>query len=236
MLVYFDEVPFAPFVLPVLVSGGIVGLQPARRKSQMAPETEKHVPRRQARGEQRHDHIVAAAAELILRDGPSSVTHRAVAARADVPLAATTYYFSGLDELLAAAGQRIVKDWTERAQAIGQSVADAVADGGVDSLTIRSRALLLVDAVLPPGDHGELLGFYEHVVSAGRSPVLAAAFAQGRGELDVVIDALLAQLGARVSAVLLIAVVDGAAVTALCEGRNVRDLAVDCVAELLGVG
>lgn len=200
----------------------------------MAPETEKHVPRRQARGTQRRDRIVSAAAELILRDGPAAVTHRSVAAQADVPLAATTYYFTGLDDLLGAAGEQIVRGWAERAQAIGHSVTELVAEGGVETLSTRSRALLLVDAVLPPGDHGELLGFYEHVVSAGRSPVLAAAFAQGRGELDVVIDELLAQLGARFSAVLLIAVVDGAAVTALCEGRAVRDLAVDCVTELLG--
>ncbi|MET4224164.1 TetR/AcrR family transcriptional regulator [Oerskovia enterophila] len=200
----------------------------------MAPESEKHVPRRQARGTQRRDRIVSAAAELILRDGPAAVTHRSVAAQADVPLAATTYYFTGLDDLLGAAGEQIVRGWAERAQAIGHSVTELVAEGGVETLSTRSRALLLVDAVLPPGDHGELLGFYEHVVSAGRSPVLAAAFAQGRGELDVVIDELLAQLGARFSAVLLIAVVDGAAVTALCEGRAVRDLAVDCVTELLG--
>lgn len=200
----------------------------------MAPETEKHVPRRQARGTQRRDRIVSAAAELILRDGPAAVTHRSVAAQADVPLAATTYYFTGLDDLLGAAGEQIVRGWAERAQAIGHSVTELVAEGGVETLSTRSRALLLVDAVLPPGDHGELLGFYEHVVSAGRSPVLAAAFAQGRGELDVVIDELLAQLGARFSAVLLIAVVDGAAVTALCEGRAVRDLAVECVTELLG--
>ena len=200
----------------------------------MAPETEKHVPRRQARGTQRRDRIVTAAAELILRDGPAAVTHRSVAAQADVPLAATTYYFTGLDDLLGAAGEQIVRGWAERAQAIGHSVTELVAEGGVETLSTRSRALLLVDAVLPPGDHGELLGFYEHVVSAGRSPVLAAAFAQGRGELDVVIDELLDQLGARFSAVLLIAVVDGAAVTALCEGRAVRDLAVECVTELLG--
>ncbi|MFD6091795.1 TetR/AcrR family transcriptional regulator [Oerskovia sp. NPDC060338] len=200
----------------------------------MAPETDKHVPRRQARGTQRRDRIVTAAAELILRDGPGAVTHRSVAAQADVPLAATTYYFTGLDDLLGAAGEQIVRGWAERAQAIGHSVTELVAEGGVETLSTRSRALLLVDAVLPPGDHGELLGFYEHVVSAGRSPVMAAAFAQGRGELDVVIDSLLDQLGARFSAVLLIAVVDGAAVTALCEGRAVRDLAVDCVTELLG--
>ena len=56
---------------------------------------------------------------------------------------------------------------------------------------------------------------------------------RARVELIALVE-MLDQLGARFSAVLLIAVVDGAAVTALCEGRAVRDLAVDCVTELLG--
>ena len=59
-------------------------------------------PRRQARGVARRDAIVRAAADLILQEGPASVTHRAVASRADVPLAATTYYFTGLDDLIGA--------------------------------------------------------------------------------------------------------------------------------------
>lgn len=43
--------------------------------------------------------IIDAAAELIVEGGASSLTHRAVAARAGVSLGSTTQYFSSLDEL-----------------------------------------------------------------------------------------------------------------------------------------
>lgn len=43
--------------------------------------------------------IIEAAAELIVDSGASSLTHRAVAARAGVSLGSTTQYFSSLDEL-----------------------------------------------------------------------------------------------------------------------------------------
>ncbi|MDA0563886.1 TetR family transcriptional regulator [Streptomonospora sp. S1-112] len=43
--------------------------------------------------------IVEAAAELIAEQGAVDLTHRRVAARAGVPLGATTYYFSSLEEL-----------------------------------------------------------------------------------------------------------------------------------------
>ena len=43
--------------------------------------------------------IIDAAAELIVDSGASSLTHRAVAARAGVSLGSTTQYFSSLDEL-----------------------------------------------------------------------------------------------------------------------------------------
>jgi DNA-binding transcriptional regulator YbjK len=46
------------------------------------------------RGEARRTAIVDAALRLVARGGPRAVTHRAVAAEADVPLAATTYYFA----------------------------------------------------------------------------------------------------------------------------------------------
>lgn len=43
--------------------------------------------------------IIDAAAELIVEGGASSLTHRAVAARAGVSLGSTTQYFTSLDEL-----------------------------------------------------------------------------------------------------------------------------------------
>lgn len=43
--------------------------------------------------------ILDAAVRVIGRDGPGAVTHRAVAAEAGVPLAATTYYFASKEAL-----------------------------------------------------------------------------------------------------------------------------------------
>ncbi|MGZ3146498.1 TetR/AcrR family transcriptional regulator [Lentzea chajnantorensis] len=51
----------------------------------------------------RRERIIEAAVELISECGLPALTHRAVAARADVPLGSTTYHFLSLDELLDAA-------------------------------------------------------------------------------------------------------------------------------------
>jgi DNA-binding transcriptional regulator YbjK len=188
---------------------------------------ERAAPRRQARGTARRDAIVRAAADLSLRDGPGAVTHRAVAARAGVPLAATTYYFTGLDDLVAAAGQLVVDGWVRHAR----DAADRARQGEIPAHGVPA---VLVDAVLPATDEAEVRGFYEHLVGAGRHPTLARAYAQGRDRLDAAVAHVLDTLGEdRVSPGVLVAVVDGAAVSALSEGRDVRALAVRLVDELL---
>jgi DNA-binding transcriptional regulator YbjK len=188
--------------------------------------TEHRPPRRQARGAVRRTAIVRAAADLILREGPTVVTHRAVAAHADVPLAATTYYFTGLDELVAEAGRVIVEGWAAHARDVaGRAPEQSGTDRG---------AGVLVDAVLPPGGEAEVRGFYEHLVGAGRHPVLARAYADGRHTLDAAVAHVLATLGAGgTSPGLVVAVVDGAVLSALSEGRDARDHARGVVVELL---
>lgn len=52
-------------------------------------------------GKQRRLEIIEAALRVIAREGLRAVSHRAVAAEAAVPLAATTYYFRDLADLLA---------------------------------------------------------------------------------------------------------------------------------------
>lgn len=47
--------------------------------------------------------IIGAAAELLMENGPSGLTHRTIAKRAGVSLGSTTQYFSSLDELREAA-------------------------------------------------------------------------------------------------------------------------------------
>lgn len=66
----------------------------------MAEVATKTSPTRSS-GRERRQLILEAALRLIAREGIRSVRHRAVASEADVPLAATTYYFKSIDDLLA---------------------------------------------------------------------------------------------------------------------------------------
>ena len=47
------------------------------------------------------DAALLAAADLLVEGGFDAVRHRAVATRAGLPLASTTYYFESLDDLIA---------------------------------------------------------------------------------------------------------------------------------------
>ncbi|MEI5009637.1 TetR family transcriptional regulator [Streptomyces sp. PmtA] len=51
----------------------------------------------------RRQRIIDAAIRVVGRDGIAGLSHRTVAAEADVPLGSTTYHFASLDELLVAA-------------------------------------------------------------------------------------------------------------------------------------
>jgi DNA-binding transcriptional regulator YbjK len=62
-----------------------------------------------AKGEARRLALLDAVIRVLEAGGPGAVTHRAVAAEAGVPLAAATYYFSGIDELLVSALTRVTE-------------------------------------------------------------------------------------------------------------------------------
>lgn len=183
-----------------------------------------------AKGARRRELIAAAAAALVLEQGPAALSHRAVAARAGVPLAATTYYFRDLDELAAQAGGALVDGWTAHAR--------AVLDGLDRAAPIEDPAEVLVSALLPPGDDAAVRAHHEQVLALGRNPRLAAAVGTSRGRLDAVLRELtsvaLAGTGARgLSPALVLAVLDGAVVAAASEGRPVREHAHHLVAELI---
>lgn len=150
----------------------------------------------------------------MLEVGPAAVTHRGIAARAEVPLAATTYYFDSLDDLVGAAGEVLAQRWASHAASVAAQV--------VGPTSVDEQARILVDAVLPEGGEAAVRGHYEHLVSAGRSPALAEAYAAGRSALDAVVGELLGTLGLAIVPELVVALVDGAAVTSLSEGHEIR--------------
>lgn len=54
-----------------------------------------------AGSEQRRRLILEAALRIVVREGVRGIRHRSVAREADVPLAATTYYFKDIEELIS---------------------------------------------------------------------------------------------------------------------------------------
>lgn len=80
---------------------------------------------RVARGRRTRDAIVDATIALVREAGSSAVTHRAVAARAGTSLAATTYHFATLDDLLVTAFEQL----TDRAVDEVARLADEVLAG-----------------------------------------------------------------------------------------------------------
>jgi TetR/AcrR family transcriptional regulator, regulator of biofilm formation and stress response len=77
-------------------------------------------PTRQARGEKRRRAILEAGLRLISKRGVDGLSHRTVAKEARVPLAATTYYFTSLDELLEGALRLFVDEEAERLSALAE--------------------------------------------------------------------------------------------------------------------
>ncbi|MEV6306617.1 TetR family transcriptional regulator [Actinoplanes sp. NPDC051861] len=81
-------------------------------------------PQRARDPEARRAALAAATMEVIAEAGVGRTTHRAVAARAGLPLGATTYYYPTLDDLIAAGLRHAVNtlqadldQWAERLRA-----------------------------------------------------------------------------------------------------------------------
>ena len=166
-------------------------------------------------GAERRGAILAATARLMLRDGLGAVTHRAVAAEAGVPLAATTYYFASKDELVVEALGVLVHDEirrvSERAATLGEELSSA------------SRAAAAVAEVLFPDTEaaGGLLAKFELYLEAARRPGLRATAAQWQESFNQLAAGSLAIAGSSQAerlAPLLVAGIDGLLVHRLSEG------------------
>ncbi|MGN9845799.1 TetR/AcrR family transcriptional regulator [Nonomuraea sp. H19] len=122
----------------------------------MNPHHDPAPPRpAQERGRRRRATLLTAAVDLLTEGGFAAVTHRAVAQRAHLPLAATTYYFTSRDQLLAEAFARLVE--TELA-----TTRTWITDHGLTALP---------DQIAHTDRHRQL-GLWELYVHAGRDPVL----------------------------------------------------------------
>lgn len=144
--------------------------------------------------------------------GPGGFTARAVAAEAGVALAAVTYYFDSVEELLAASAAQVCDGWALAAR-------DAAAQVRVRGRAAAAQAIIA--AVLPAGGRDGVLTRYEQLLAAARVPPVAQALAGLRRALEDAIAAILAACHVRtpISADLVLCVVDGAVLGALSERK-----------------
>ena len=182
---------------------------------------------RYARGVQRRSALIEAAAELLLEQGLTAISHRAVAARAGLPLASTTYYFGSADDLRDEALQHIAEDWAARA---GAAVRALPAQLDVVRAAQAVGSIIGADAPSP-----EMLLMYERYLEAGRHQRLRRVVVDWNGHLKELVREVLRRAGLPDDedwAGLVLAVADGVAVTALAEGTS-PDVAVIAAVEQL---
>ncbi|MEJ1089498.1 TetR family transcriptional regulator [Microbacterium sp. Mu-80] len=116
--------------------------------------------RRRRDPETRRRAIVSAAAELIVEIGVGAVTHRLIAARAGVPLGATTQYFATLDDLRAEALRFLVAEVDARIDGIRSDLdergttpavlAELLARGLADAHALEADRAVVTAAVNDP--------------------------------------------------------------------------------------
>jgi DNA-binding transcriptional regulator YbjK len=187
------------------------------------------------KGERRRYALVSAASELLAEGGFEAVRHRAVAQRAGLPLASTTYYFSSLDDLIARAVEHI--GMIEVAQLRAR----------VNSLSRRRRGPetsaevlvdLLVEDVSGPGLADQLISRYERLIACTRLPALRETMRRNLRQRAEAVAEAIERSGRSVHIELvrtLLYAVDGSVVTALVEGRDPRTAAQQTVVELIEV-
>lgn len=142
--------------------------------------------RRRRDPEARRREIIAAASELIVEVGADAITHRMVAARAGLPLGATTQYFDTLDDLRAVALRALADEVDARLEGVRLTladrgagaavIADLIAEGLDDHRAVQADRAVVTAAVHDPrlrelARHlsDQLVGFLEPVYGTDRA-------------------------------------------------------------------
>lgn len=172
------------------------------------------------KGERRRYALVTAAAELLCEGGFDAVRHRAVADRAGLPLASTTYYFSSLEELVEQAVEYLgaveAAELRERVQALPRRRRGA-----------EASADLLVDLLAEDSTREHTISRYERYIACARNPALRGVEQRMLSQrVDAVAEAM-SRSGRRAQVELMRALlytVDGAVASALAGvGNGDRD-------------
>lgn len=172
------------------------------------------------KGERRRYALVSAAAELLCEGGFEAVRHRAVARRAGLPLASTTYYFSCLDDLIASAVAHV--GMLEVAQLRARVAALSRRRRGSDT-TADVLTDLLVGDESGPRLTEQLISRYERYIACARLPALRDIQRRNLHQRTDAVCEAIERSGRSVRLEMvsaLICAVDGAVVSALVDDQQ----------------
>ena len=171
-----------------------------------------------ASGRARRAALLDAAVEVIAEQGVAGATHRSIAARAGMSTSTTSYFFSSLDQLIAAAlhvvGERIV----QRVDAVTAQVADA-------ELGPREAIDQFVDAVMSEPEPDTVAQF-EIYLECRRRPQLQPTAHRIMASIERGAEASLRALGvsrADERAPMVVALLDGLALHRYARPRSEDD-------------
>ncbi|GCD46678.1 TetR/AcrR family transcriptional regulator [Streptomyces paromomycinus] len=183
----------------------------------------------------RPQRIIDAAIRVVGERGIAGLSHRAVAAEADVPLGSTTYHFASLDDLLTAALRQVNGEWLAGVE---------VWVRGVDpSVPLADEVTRLVEEWLGGGGSGEGGGVrggdrarveleYELYLAALRHAAVRPLAAEC---LDAMVELLERRTGDKGTARALVGLIDGLMLQHLLTGRAFdRGEVRDAVARVIG--
>src|SRR3954452_4687273 len=155
-----------------------------------ADETAALGPPRRARryDPDRRERLIATALDVIAEHGVAGASHRVIARAADVPLGSTTYHFSTLDDLLAAA-------FTVHAEAVADALEERMRDVTDSDAALQALVGHLTQDLL--ADDRALVLAVELYLAAARRPALRAVteawMRRSRRALELHFDAVTAR-------------------------------------------
>jgi DNA-binding transcriptional regulator YbjK len=155
---------------------------------------------------ERRQRIIDAAIRVVGRDGIAGLSHRSVAAEADVPLGSTTYHFATLEELMVAALR-------QANEGFGRRLAERLPEGGQGDLAAELAAEL---GAWLGGERSGVELEYELYLAALRRPALRPVAAERTEDAA----ALLARRTDPVTARALLALMDGICLQVLLTGGS----------------
>lgn len=169
----------------------------------------------QDRSRLRREELLDAAIALFAEGGARGITHRAVASKAGLPPATTTYYFNSIDELIDEALSRHMETWQRDLEALTATPVEADI-----SIEDASGLISLIFAVRSTEIVSLQLSIY---LAAARTPELRPKAADALTALEALASKMLHHVGLDRSEPLarsIVAVIAGSALSRITENRT----------------